>query len=123
MRTIVLVMLRTPVAQGIINKLNFNPNIRLLHESDYSNAHNTIRENNADIALIEIAETGEFNANYCLALCKGIRDLNCKLLLLCPEQDETSVAIAVDAKQKELIEDFVFYDASTDYLSSKLMAI
>ncbi len=122
MRTIVLVMLRKPVAQGIIQKLHNNPSIRLLHESDYNNAHNAIRENAAEVALVEIAETGEYTADYCLALCAKLRASNCKLLLLCPEQDEGSVAMAVEAKQAGYIEDFIFYDASIEYLTSKLLA-
>ncbi len=122
MRTIVLVMLRKPVVQGIIKKLHNNPSIRLIHESDYSNAYNTIREDDAEVALIEIAETGEYTADYCLALCAKLRASNCKLLLLCPEQDEGSVAMAVEAKQAGLVKDFLFYDATIDYLVSKLIA-
>ncbi len=115
-------MRRRPVAQGLIKKLEGKADIRLFYESDYSKANSLISANNADIALIEIAETGEYDVHYCLALCAALRTASCKLLLLCPEQDESSVAKAVDAKRKGLIEDFIFYDASIDYLASKLLA-
>lgn len=97
--------------------------IRLFFESDYSKAVHIISTSHADAVLIEIAETGEYDASYCLALCAGLQTGSCKLLLLCPEQDEPDVAAVVDAKQKGVIEDFVFYDASIDYLVSKLLAI
>ena len=97
--------------------------IRLFFESDYSKVGHVISANHADAALIEIAETGAYDASYCLALCAGIPAENCKLLLLCPEQNELDVAAVVDAKQKGIIEDFVFYDASIDYLVSKLLAM
>ncbi|HCC34417.1 MAG TPA: hypothetical protein DEQ02_01785 [Ruminococcaceae bacterium] len=122
MRNIVLLMLRKPVAQGLISNLEGIPEIRLFYENDYSKASNLIYKNNANIALVEIAETGEYDVYYCLALCAKLRMSKCKLLLLCPEQDESTIAAAVNAKQKGYIEDFIFYDASIDYLASKLLA-
>jgi len=122
-----LVMLRQPVAQGLMYKLGDlsgdHPHVRVFHELDYANAEYTANSNTADVALIEAAETGEYDVFYCLALCARLRASACKLLLLCPEQDEASVSAAVEAKQNDLIEDFVFYDASIDYLISKLLSI
>lgn len=42
---------------------------------------------------------------------------------MCPEQDEKSIKQVVDAKGKKQIDDFVFYDVTTDYLASKLLSI
>ncbi len=122
MWTIALLMKRKPVAQGLIKKLE-RTGIRLCYESDYSKADSFVYLNNANIALIEIAETGRYDAGYCLSLCKGLHDRikSCKLLLMCPELDESSVAAAIDSKQEGIIEDFVFYDASIEYLASKLL--
>lgn len=47
----------------------------------------------------------------------------CKLLVMCPEQDEKSIKQVVDSKGKKQIDDFVFYDVTTDYLASKLLSI
>ena len=123
MQTIVLIMLRQAVAQGLFHKLNAISNVRAFYESDYEKAKDAIHYNAADVVLIEVAETGEYDVPYCLALCAKVRATNCKILLLCPEQDEASIAAVVEAKQNELIEDFMFYDASLDYLVSKLMSV
>ncbi len=120
--TIALLMTRKPVAQGLINKLE-RPYIRLCYESDYTKADSLVHTSCANIALIEIAETGRYDAEFCLALCSRLHDKirSCKLLIMCPEQDELSIAAAIDSKQEGIIEDFVFYDASIDYLASKLL--
>lgn len=123
MRTIVLLMQRKPVAQSLIRNLEKVRGIRLFYERNYSKAGSIIAANNADVALIEVAETGKYGVEYCLSLCVGLRASNCKLLLLCPEQNELDVAVVVDAKRKGIIEDFVFYDTSIEYLESKLLAI
>jgi hypothetical protein len=75
----------------------------------------------ANTVLIEIAETGKYDAGYCLSLCVRVRAPGRKLFLLCPEQDETSVSAVIRAKRQGLIEDFMFYSASVDYLVSKLL--
>ncbi len=122
MWTIALLMQRMPIAQGLIKKLE-QPYIRLCYESDYAKADSLVHTSCANIALIEIAETGRYDAGFCLALCSRLHDTirGCKLLLMCPEQDESSIAAAIDSKQEGIIEDFVFYDASIDYLASKLL--
>ena len=123
MQTIVLIMLRQAVAQGLFHKLNDISNIRAVYANDYEKAEDTINNNAADVVLIEVAEMGEYDVPYCLALCAKLRANDCKLLLLCPEQDEASISAVVEAKQNELIEDFMFYDASLDYLVSKLISV
>ncbi len=122
MHTIALLMTRKPVAQGLIKKLE-RPSIRLCYESDYAKANSLVHVIGANIALIEIAETGRYDAGFCLSLCKGLHESiqSCKLLVMCPEQDESSIAAVIDSKHEGIIEDFVFYDASIDYLASKLL--
>lgn len=122
MWTIALLMQRMPIAQGLIKKLE-RPDIRLFYESDYTKADTLVHKNDADIALIEIAETGRYDAEYCLSLCSRLHERNqsCKLLMMCPEQDESSIAAAIRGKQEGIIVDFVFYDASVNYLASKLL--
>ena len=98
-------------------------NINLIFEPDYAHADVAIRSHNADTALIEIGESGELDASYCLALCAWLRQETpqCKLLLMCPEQNTDSVSKAIKAKKKARIDDFVFYDSTTEYLISKLL--
>ena len=124
MRTLVLMMLRQPVAQCLTKKLSGASGVRVLHYSDYSNAAGAVHTDGADTVLVEIAESGEYDASYCLALCSRLRGAapGCRLLALCPEHDGAGVLAMVEAKQEGLIEDFIFYDASIDYMASKLLA-
>ena len=79
----------------------------------------------AKATLIEVAETGPYDIGYCLALCKELREdtPECKLILMCSEQDEKTIKEVVEAKGKNEIDDFVFYDVTIDYLTSKLISI
>ena len=105
-------------------RINNHPDVRTVCEPDYAKAADTAIARGAGAALIEIAETGRYDADYCLALCARLRREapGCRLLLLCPEQDESSIAAAVAAKRNGQIDDFLFCDATTDYLESKLLA-
>ena len=125
MPIILLIMQRRAIVQGLIDRLRDSPDVLLIYEPDYQNATIAIRNNNAKCALIEAAESGTYNMAYCLALCKRLRILipECKLLLMCPEQDEQSVKLVIDAKGEKKIDDFVFYDVTIDYLASKLISI
>ena len=124
-KTIVLIMRRQPVAQGLMQKLRENKNIHLIYEPDYANAGVAIRSNEAEIALIEVDETGEYDVSYCLILCALLREETplCKLIIMCPEQEKNSVEKVVKAKRTGKIDDFVFYEATITYLSCKLLSL
>jgi len=123
MQTIVLIMRRKAIAQGLAQSLGGGP--RVILEPSHRYAQARIRAGGADIALVEIAESGSHGAAKCLALCDRLREdaPQCKLLLMCPEQDQDSVARAIEAKCRGRIDDFVFYDVTTDYLVSKLLSM
>ena len=125
MLDVVLIMHRKAIAQELMAKLKGNKDISLIYEPDYSKANAAIRNNKAKVALIEVAESGPYDMEYCLALCEGLRTQfpECKLLLMFPEQDRRNIKKVVDAKSKKLIDDFVFYDVTIDYLISKLLSI
>ena len=125
MRKIVIAMWRRPVAQDLMRKLRGDQDVQLIYEPDYDSANIAIRSNDAGVALIEIAESGEYDSLRCLGICSKLRKEtpDCKLLLMCPEQDKFCVAHAVEAKLDGLIDDFVFYDSTTDYLVSKLTSL
>jgi hypothetical protein len=118
-------MHRKAIVQGLMDRLRDSPDVRLIDELDYQNANKAIRRYGAKGALIEAAESGQYGMIYCLTLCKQLRKQTpeCKLLLMCPEQDEQSVKLVVDAKWEKQIDDFVFYDVTLDYLASKLISI
>jgi hypothetical protein len=125
MQTILLVTLRRPVAELLAQKMRNIPGVRLKHEPDYAGFAGAVASYEADTVLIEVQETGEHGIAYCLALCGAIRREahGCRALLLCPEQDEEAVDGAVKAKRDGLIDDFLFYSATADYIVSKLLAL
>lgn len=124
MQTILLIMRRKPIAQSLANKLQ-SRDVHVAYEPEYDHAQEAIRSHNAGVVLIEAAESGLHNTAYCLALCKQLRTTSpqCRLLLMCPEQDKKSVLQAVDAKRENRIDDFVFYDVTIDYLATKMMSM
>ena len=123
MRSIILAMLRQPLAQRLIAKLNKAVGVRAIYESDYDKVLSAVSAGCADTILIEIAEKGIYDAEFCLALCATLRreTPDCRLLLLCPEKDETSVSAVLRGRRGGWIDDFLFYDASIDFLVSKLL--
>lgn len=125
MQSVLLVMKRRAVAQGVMLKLHGDPELNLTYEPDYARADTSVCAGGAQVALIEVAESGEPGIADCLRLCGRIRRSTprCKLLLMCPEQDKASVGRAVRAKREGEIDDFIFYDASIDYLASKLSSL
>lgn len=125
MPNIILIMHRKAIAQALMLELRGHPDIRLIYESDYHNAQTAIDGRNAKATIIEVAESGPYDMDYCLTLCKKLRKQTpeCKLLLMCSEQDEKSVKQVIDAKGKKQIDDFVFYDVTIDYLASKLISL
>jgi CheY-like chemotaxis protein len=120
MQTVILFMWRQGVIQSIAHELNGNSQIRVVTQNDYSKAEETIRCNNAGIALVEVAEAGAYDIDYCISLCARIKELNCRALLMCPDRDETSIVATVNARHKNIIDDFVFSDASVAFITAKL---
>lgn len=125
MSIVMLFMQRKAIAQGLMDKLKDSVDIHLIYVADYAIAKETIVSYDAQAVLIEATESGHYNIDYCLNLCQKIRKNTpeCKLLLMCSDQDEYCIQGVVAAKGNGLIDDFVFYDASIDYLASKILAI
>ena len=125
MPNVILIMKRKPVAQVFMQSLQDNPDIHLIYEPYYHKAIYTIESYKARVALIEVAEAGPYEIEYCLSLCKELKrtSLECKLILMCSEHDEKTIKKVVDAKGKKEIDDFVFFDVTLDYLASKLISI
>lgn len=117
-------MNRKGIAQVLRRRLSETNGVCACLEQDYANADSIARDFCATSALIEVGEDGDFDMLYCLALCDRLhRELpECKLLLLCPEDDDRGIAKAIAARRDGIIDDFVFYDASVEYLLSKLLA-
>lgn len=125
MPNVLLVVHRRAIVQALIDKLQKNSGISLVYEANFSHAEIAGVLHNAEVVLIEVAESGMHNLDYCLNLCQEIRGLvpECKLIIMCSEQDEESVKRVIKAQWEGKIDDFVFYDVTMDYLVSKLKSI
>ena len=75
-----------------------------------------------DIALVDVVnnKVGE----DVLSLCRVIRQSvpACRILMLMAQGDNTGKALAIKAIQEKAADDFVFSDASLEYLFAKLSA-
>lgn len=118
-------MQRASLAQGLITKVRHDPGIQLRYEPDYTRADVAIRDHLAEGALLEVSEDGAHDIGYCLMLCAWLRQVlpHCRLMLMCSESRMEDVHRAVEAKQRGEIDDFVFYDASLDYLVACLQSL
>lgn len=122
-QTIILVMYRKVIVENLLDKLGKCEHINILYQPHYNKAVSLINSIHAAVALIEVAESGEYDIAYCLKLCAKIRmkTPKCKLLIMCSELDQKNIDLVIDAKEECLIDDFVFYDVTSDYLVSKLI--
>lgn len=78
-----------------------------------------------DLALIDVTDSGRGEKDTTLTFCEELhKNLpNCHLLLLVSQDDMVSRKMATKAKQDNIVDDFVFYDASLKYLFAKLAAL
>ena len=125
LKTVLLIMRRASLAQGLMAKVRDVPGLQLCYEPDYANADVAIRSHLAAGALLEVAEDGAQDIDFCLALCAWLREVtpHCRLMLMCPEGQAETVHRAIEAKRKGEIDDFVFYDVSLDYLAASLQSL
>ena len=125
LKTVLLIMRRASLAQGLMAKVRDVPGLQLCYEPDYANADVAIRSHLATGALLEVAEDGAQDIDFCLALCAWLREVtpHCRLMLMCPEGQAETVHRAIEAKRKGEIDDFVFYDVSLDYLAASLQTL
>ena len=68
-KSVVLIMRRASLAQGLMTKVQNDPGFQLCYEPDYANADVAIRRHLAAGALLEVTEDGEYDMDFCLALC------------------------------------------------------
>ena len=125
LKTVLLIMRRASLAQGLMAKVRDVPGLQLCYEPDYANADVAIRSHLATGALLEVAEDGAQDIGFCLSLCARLRETapRCRLMLMCPEGQAETIHLCIEAKRRGKIDDFVFYDVSLDYLSASLQTL
>jgi DNA-binding NarL/FixJ family response regulator len=124
-KAVMLVLGRKVIADLLIKSIGKRVKMEAFGIYDYKNAGTATLSRKPYLALVEIPEKHGFPALDTLNICGEIKEANpeCKIVLLCPEQDKESVDICINAKKRGEIEDFLFYDSSVDYLASKLESL
>lgn len=124
MLEIVFLMQRRAVFEGLAKHLKVDSKNTLIEHYEVFEV-NANEYKDLDVILIEISETSKYDVIYCLDLVKMIKvyNSNVKILLMCSEHDEESINLVLHAKKSKLIDDFVFYDVSLDYLAIKLLTV
>ena len=125
-RRVLLVMQKRMLSDALIAHPSNDTRFTFTTEPRYASAALTAEAYSPEIAVVEIPESGSWKpAEKCLAVCDMIRRQlpDCKLVILCSEDDKDSYQAAIQAKQESRIDDFLFYDNSAHYLLSKLEAL
>lgn len=122
MQKVLLLMHRKVLAQSLIRSMENKQKFSFYSESSLENALLAIANYGIDVAVIEVPESGERAAEEALSLsCRIKQEMPlCKTLILCPERSEESKDAVVLARRQGNIDDFIFYDASLEYLTKKL---
>lgn len=125
MQNILLFMRRKVLSTALSKVAEAEKRMCFFTETNSDNIIIAAKEYRADIILVEAAESGVLPVEESLCLCDEIRrELpDCKILLLCSENNMKDRGLAILAKRKGRIDDFVFYDTSIDYLISKLKSM
>ena len=119
---VMFVLCRKIIAGLFIDHIQSNTQMRVFDVYEFNKVRNMALVHKPVIALVEIPERHGDPAQDALDVCNDIKEASpgCKIMLMCPENDDGSVGACVDAMKKGKIEDFLFYDASPEYLTSKL---
>jgi len=117
-----LVLCRRVIAGLLVEAIQKRIDMEVFGLYEYNKAKNMAELRKPKIALVEIPERHGFPVQYVLDVCKDIQEASpgCKIILICPENNEESVEATLKAKKEGEIDDFLFYDLSVDYLVAKL---
>lgn len=120
--TVMLVLCRRVIAGLLVEAIQKRIDMEVFGLYEYNKAKNMAELRKPKIALVEIPERHGFPVQYVLDVCKDIQEASpgCKIILICPENNEESVEATLKAKKEGEIDDFLFYDLSVDYLVAKL---
>jgi len=118
-------MYRKVLAEALMQNPAASARFSFSKEYNYRRALMTAEILQPDAAVLEIPESGEWDAEHCIRLCGTLtRHLpDMKLMILCPEDNPEACRRTEQALKDGLIRDYVFYDTSTQYLISKLEAL
>jgi len=137
---VILALCRKLISNLIKETIEKRPGMEVIVSDGYKYADIIAETHKPCLAVVEIpeiktrpaqgdeAQSAEAQATRTLdvlKVCDEIRDGSpgCKIILICPEKDTESVNECVEAKQQGFIDEFLFFDATSDYLISKIEAL
>lgn len=118
---VMLMLCRKVVAELLTEVLQKRIGVEAFGMFEFENAKTVAMLRKPAIALVEVPEHRGTPALEALAACADIKAASpaCKIVLICPENDEDSVKTTIAAIKEGKIDDFMFYDLSVDYLVAK----
>ena len=123
--TVMLVLCRKVMAGFFIEHVSKSGVMEAFGVYKFNEAKNMATVRQPKLAVVEIPERQGDAVLEALDVCEDVREASpeCKIILICPEQDKKSVEACQQAKSHGMIEDYVFYDCSAEYLTSKLESL
>ena len=115
------------LAQSLATQINNNPDLGfepyLLH--DLSQALLDAEVLKIDIAVVEMIAGTPEDQEVVLPLCESLKQVipGCRILLFVARNDDASRKVTINAMKQKIVDDFVFYDESLEYLFAKLLSL
>ena len=124
-KIVMLVLCRKVISGLLIEAIKQRTDMDAFGVYEFNKARNMAMVRQPKIALVEIPENRGDPAREALDICGDIQEVSpgCRIILICPENDEESVAACIEAIKEGKINDYLFYDLSVDYLVSKLISL
>ena len=78
-----------------------------------------------DIALVAVSAENPMQIEALLKICDNLGEAmpKCRKLMIVPNENSETESIAMKSFKAKRIDDYVFHDASPDYLLAKLLAL
>ena len=124
-KTVLLVLCRRVLATLFIEHIKNTTQMEARGVYRFEEAKNMALIHNPTLALVEIPERHGDPALDALGVCDEIKKASpgCQIMLMCPEQNKKCIDACVEAKKRGEIADYVFYETSPEYLTSKLQSL
>ena len=121
-RTVMLTLHRRLLTVIFTEAIEKRPRTEVFAEHEINNLTSAVKERKPDVALVEVPERNGTPVLNALVTCDLIKDARpeCKIMLMCPEADKEGVGECIKAKREKRIGDFLFYDATPEFLAAAL---
>lgn len=125
MKTVLFISSNKVLGQGLSAAIQAKPELDFLWAAQlhYPQAVVGVDIFHADVVILDIVDQEDMGQS--VKICQSIRQerQDIKILLLVRPEQSTVYSQVVETKNAGLIDDFVFYDSSLNYLLAKLEAL